>query len=224
MSIGKISKVLLDQTILNKSCKVVEEKLKMEISVAVYQFSELFNFSNLNRVTLSYIERCFTMVVGSENFLNLSFSSLSKILSSSQLHITSELKIFDAADKWLSQNKKQCQKFAKQLLLKVRFHLLSEDCLKIVFENSKSFSKSYECRELINKVSQNKDEFFKKLNVHSTSRYCNQELFRILICGGYDERLKTTIKSTKELDVNDLSSVQECPSMIKERVNPKLVC
>ena len=222
MSIGKISKILLDQILLNKRCKIFEEKLKIETSAIFYEFSELFNLSNLNRATLSYIERCFTMVVGSENFLNLSFSSLSKILSSSQLHITSELEIFDAADKWLSHSLKR-QTFAKQLLLKVRLHLLSKDCLKIVFENSKSFSKSYECRELINKVSQNKDEFFKKLNVHSTSRYCNQELFRILICGGYDEKLKTTIKSTKQLDVHNLSSVKECPPMIKERVNPKLV-
>ena len=53
---------------------------------------------------MSLIERCFPMIVDSDNFLELDFIFIKKILSSSELNINSELQVFNASDSWLSHD------------------------------------------------------------------------------------------------------------------------
>ena len=77
------------------------------------------------------------MVVETKNFLHLDFNLIAKILSSSELNIHSEVEVFNAAISWLNRNSEERSKYSKQLLLKVRFHLLSEDAkIHIINRNS----------------------------------------------------------------------------------------
>ena len=134
-------------------------------------------------IFLCYIERMFTVVIDTENFLQLSFAVIAKILSSSSLHITSELEVLKAADDWLSHNFEERRIFACNLLLKVRLCLLSGNSLQCMLRESSAMSKDSECVKVIQSML-NGDIKCCQSNVATRYRYCNQDMFNILICGG----------------------------------------
>ena len=124
----------------NKVNKIIEDKLKNKNVASFYQIANIFKLSSLHKAALSYIERCFTMIVETQNFLELELNFISKIFTSSQLSITSEYEVYHAAEKWLSYNIEERSKFAKQLLHTVRFPLLSDETLKYLINNSSPLS------------------------------------------------------------------------------------
>ena len=90
----------------------------------------MFNLSSFKNLTLSYIQRCFTIVSDDESFLELELKLISKILASSVLMITTEVKVFYAVDRWLNHNIEERSKHTKDLLLKVRLYLLSTETIR----------------------------------------------------------------------------------------------
>ena len=90
----------------------------------------MFNLSSRQPSTLSYIERCFSIVSDNESFLELELNFISKILASSELLITSEIDVLKIANRWLNYNIQQRTKYDKDLLLKVRLHLLSNKTIR----------------------------------------------------------------------------------------------
>ena len=129
------------------------------------------------------------MVVVSENFLHLDFTLVERILSSSELDITSEVQVLNAADSWISYDYKKREKFSKELLLTVRLHLLSENFLRKVVYNPYSLGKNYvlleskECVDLIKEVLHIKENSLdqKKQPSRHNTRYCSQQKFNIMI-------------------------------------------
>ena len=123
---------------------LIRENLKLEISESminklttknVLLFLTLggtFSLPNLFKASLNYSCRCFTIINGTQNFSELSFAILARILKSSQLHVTSELEVFDAADFWVGRKSRKRLKFAKNLVLKVQPPLLLRHALMSV--------------------------------------------------------------------------------------------
>ena len=138
-----------------------------------------FSLPNLFKASLNYSCRCFTIINGTQNFSELSFAILARILKSSQLRVTSELEVFDAVDFWVGCESRERLKFAKSLLLKVRLPLLSRHALKSVLKRTAHV----DCAEVINDVL---NETIKPPN-----RYCGQNNFDVLVCGGIDRRVYT---------------------------------
>ena len=68
------------------------------------EIASYFNLHSVYRVSFGYIERFFNLVNETEKILQLSFILLTKIISSSSQHITSELEVFNAVEDWLSHN------------------------------------------------------------------------------------------------------------------------
>ena len=97
----KTSKILLDEVKETKTCSFMKTKNNKD-SVVYFYISNIFKLSKLLEDSLSAIERCFSMIVESNNFLELDFISIKKIFSSSGLNIDSELQVFNAADKVVS--------------------------------------------------------------------------------------------------------------------------
>ena len=73
------------------------------------------------------------MFVDCTSFLELDLKLISKILSSSELNIDSEMEVFNAVVSWLG-HKKERSKYAKYLFLKVRIFLLSDPALNLITE------------------------------------------------------------------------------------------
>ena len=226
-SILKLNKVILDEKVESKICQVVRKKLNIRNVLALQQLTKLFKLSSLSGATSSYIERCYTMLATTDNFMELDFIHVLKILSSSRLSITSELEVFNAANTWVSHNLKERRKFAKNLLLTVRFPLFPDDTLKYLLGKSSSFIEIDECNNILQEISQSKKTFFQnKSDVYNTTRYCDQQLFDILICGGvqYVRKGSKAVRKVSQFNVNSSKGVKVFRSMIAERYNFDAVC
>ena len=189
-----------------------------------FQLAKLHKLTTMAEISLSYIQRCFAMVVESQNFLELEFKQVAKILASSELSLHSEFEVINAANKWLKENSKERNKFAKRLLLLVRLRLLSDHALRNILGNTSSFTQNNECVDILEAILSDKENFLEQMSSkYYISRYCNQNIFNILICGGCDDENKT-VSSFKQIDGNTFKNVKVLPSMLEYRNFPQAVC
>ena len=149
IGIIKSNNLLFSTSKVGKMHIDIEEKLNIHNVLALYQFAKLYTFYSLAETTFNFIERCFTILAETNNFSELDFTLVTTILASSQLHITSELEVFNAANTWINYNFTERSKFAKVLLLKVRLPLLSCHALKHLSDEPSSFSEIYECAAIL---------------------------------------------------------------------------
>ena len=126
----KEKKILLLNDLDHKNFERIEKKISNRNVATFYQIASIFNFTELQIFSLCYIERCFRMVFKKKNYKILGFAQIARIISSSKLHIDSEMEVINAIDIWISYDSKERSKFARRLLSKVRLNLLSIDALK----------------------------------------------------------------------------------------------
>ena len=131
--------------------KTIEEILEIKKFAFSCQLARNFSLLSFYKTMLNYIECNFTMVVKTENFSKVDYASVSKILASSSLQVDTEFGVFHAANAWLSYNIKERSRFAKNLLLKVRLHLLSSRNLEYLLNESSYLSKTDPCVEILDK-------------------------------------------------------------------------
>ena len=211
----KAKKLLLNDDKSDEIFRKTVKQINVENVATFYYVSSIFNISSLVKECLCYIERCFTMVAKTSSFLELDFLSIAKIVSSSNLHITSEIEVFDAIEFWLRHDIKERSKFSKRLLKKVRYLILSSHAQKYLF---------YRASCLIqNGVDSLED--FKTYNLCSTNRYYNGNEFNIIVCGGCDLQLdEQHVKNTYCIDARNFESANDFPPMTQRRCHAKAVC
>ena len=135
----KLNKLMLKNDInINK---FILDKINVENATTFYKLAKLYKIS-IVKLSLSYIDRCFTMVVKSQNFLELDYKTVTKILKSCKLSVQTELEVFRSANNWLKYNTKKRNKFAKKLLLTVRLPRLSDHALKYISNTASSFTEN----------------------------------------------------------------------------------
>ena len=100
------------------------------------------------------------MLIDNKSFLELEYNLISKILANSKLLITSEIEVYKAANRWLNHNIEERSKYAKDLLLKVRLHLLSKETIRHLFNDSAIFTKDEGCVKILNKMLDYRVNFF----------------------------------------------------------------
>ena len=110
--------------------KKIEEKIRILNAETFYQTTKTFNLQNVDKKSLSYMQRCFTMVVETSCFSELELNSVLRILGSSNLYIVSEAEVYNAANSWLSHNIEESNKYSKQLLLKVGLFFLTDNSIR----------------------------------------------------------------------------------------------
>ena len=176
----KDDKVMLVEDEGRKKYNLIESKLNIRTVAVLYFISQLFNCSIMSKDLLQFIERCFQMFVDSTSFLELDFKLISKILSSSELNIDSEIEVFNAIVSWLG-HKKERSKYTKYLFLKIRLSLLSDSALKLITEKVSCF---YDDLTFINEVIRVKNKGPHSKNMKTVSRYCTNNNFNIVFCGG----------------------------------------
>ena len=90
---------LHNNVILYKSTSnFIKENTNIQNITLYYQIADIFNVTILGEASLHYIGRCFTIVMETRNYKELKLKLVRKIIGSSELHITSELEVFNAAD------------------------------------------------------------------------------------------------------------------------------
>ena len=160
--------------------------------LTIYMLAKIFNSEVPAKQTFSYIESCFTTVADTRNFLELDYGFVAKILASSELHITSELEVFNSANSWLSHNLNERKKHAKDVLLKTHLNLLSDHELSFISKKLSLTTDLKICVTMLKDFFRNKEkELGAKSTLLSKSRYCSHYNFSFLNCGCFDTLLKT---------------------------------
>ena len=146
-----------------------------------HQVNDIFNLSNVFQESMTYTERCFLIVAETNSFLQLDFALVKEILQSSKLHITSELEVFYAINKWISYKPEERINLAKDLLLTIRLPILSDPALKYIMKELFNVSKVDECKRTINGILLKNNNVLKSLPKKSFAvRYCDQASFSFL--------------------------------------------
>ena len=121
----KVNKILLDEKAANSKDKQIEIKVTVSNTFIWFLISKVFNLNKVSKTSLGIIQRWFTTVADSKDFLELDFTCVSAILNSSELLIDSELQVFNVMNAWLNHNSIERSKHAKYLLQRVRLSLLT---------------------------------------------------------------------------------------------------
>ena len=210
----------MNENLICEEFENFNEKLQIHNAALFFQLASIFNLPGLNITVFKYIERCFSIVNETENFHELDFNLICKVLASSSLQTDSEIEVYNAANKWLNYNIEERSKLTKQLLLKVRLNLLSKQALSYLLSESSHFSKNNNCVELL----KNRDSFYQNdLTVHRKSRNCNQNMFNILIFEGFDNKERKYNNKVKEFDRNSFQKHKDLTSMLEDRVYSEAV-
>ena len=217
------NKKFLDKVTEIKLSDFLGDKLNIKNVLCCYKLAKHFNISSFYESTFNYIERWFTSVIKTKNFLVLEFSDLMKILVSSGLLITSELEVYEAAEKWIGCDIKERKKFAIDLLFTVRLSLLSDLTLKKLLEKLSSFTKVDKSKETLRKVLKCKRKFYENMSsTYTTTRYCNQKFMKILVCGGIELRSDMPLRTINQVDVSNFK-VNVFPAMVFGRYSFQVV-
>ena len=181
----KTNNVLLRKDLKIKDLKEITNKINVQNVATHYQVAKLFNLNELAELALCYIERCFTAVCETNNFFELKFNLVLKILARPELRIDSELQVLDATEDWVCSNFEQKRKFAKDLLLKVRLPLLPSHYLNNRLNRDVPFNKIDDCVQILREVSKNNISAYKnKPKTFFSHRFCYQNMFNIILTGG----------------------------------------
>ena len=105
----KANKTILNQTVEIEISKFVINNVNVQNVAAYFSLANIFHLTKLAEFTLRYIERCFPMIVETTGFLQLDHAHVSKILASSEVHVSSEIEIFSVADLWIGYDFLQCR-------------------------------------------------------------------------------------------------------------------
>ena len=116
MTLIKLNKTFLNEN--EKMKKTIMSKINKKSCVVIYYLSYIFKLSNSVKISMSLIEELFPMFADSDNFLELEFNYIIKILLSGGLNIDSELQVINASDSWLSHDITERSKYAKDFCLR----------------------------------------------------------------------------------------------------------
>ena len=173
---------MLDEKTANQTSKWIEDNVTVPNCIPYLFFSQLFRLQETFKTSLRVIERWFTTIADSDDFLELDFKSVAAILNSSELLIDSELQVFNAMNAWLNHKSIGRCKHAKYLLQRVRLSLLTVPALNNILDKNLWIVMNHECSEIIKKVIMYKTKHPRNsTNDLPTSRYCNQWDFNFVI-------------------------------------------
>ena len=188
------------------------------------QLTKVYKLTKLAEQTIAYIERCFPLIVETNSFLELSFNVISKILSSNNLNITSEMEIFEAASSWVDYDISERSKFAFGLLLKVRLPLLTEHALKYLLTKKSPISEVSECNTTLKQAlkCKEKKQFHCMSSICHENRFCMQKHFNLLICDANILNSKLNYKTKQNtrftlVDGCNFKSIKVLPPSLKVR-------
>ena len=211
----------------HKVLKKINIKINLKNAAKVYQIAKHFIFTDLTKLSLSYIERCFTMVCKTNDFLELDYTTVKKIVASSELRVSSELEVWKAAVYYVNHNYGKRKMFLKEILLKIRLHSLSDYALKSL-NKSLTLNKLSGCAGIVNDVLLNKTTNFypNKPSNFQLSRFCSQNNFDIFVSGGYSRNTilhKIVRNEFQKVTWKHFNVVKDLSPMSSQQYNHKTV-
>ncbi|XP_070614341.1 kelch-like protein 6 isoform X2 [Erythrolamprus reginae] len=101
--------------------------LSIQNCFEMYSLAQVHHSQPLLRAVLQLLVRNFELMFEEDHFLQLDFGDLAAILSSDDLEVASEIKVYQAIRRWVQGEPSKRRPFFGQLLRHIRFPLLGPD-------------------------------------------------------------------------------------------------
>lgn len=140
----------------------------------------------------------FSEVSESQDFKNLEAHELIKILGKSEIKVSTEEKVYEAAMKWVKFDPEARITFLPEVLRKVRVSYLAPEYLVNVVSNENLIRQSIECRDLLEEAKNHQLlslRSFSKLCSIEPRQYENEVIY--LVCGSNND-LRNCIMAYKQ--------------------------
>ena len=122
---------LLNIDQLRKACaKFLREQMDHSNCIGIQNLANVYSLGNLQSIAEDYINQNFLEVRNTDEFLQLDFEILLKLLKSDSIKVRSEEDVFCALERWLYYNYENRKSFSSELLNCIRFPLLSLEFLE----------------------------------------------------------------------------------------------
>uniref|UniRef100_A0A8D0BWM3 Kelch repeat and BTB domain containing 3 n=1 Tax=Salvator merianae TaxID=96440 RepID=A0A8D0BWM3_SALMN len=143
----------LQVSLLSKACSdFLIKNVDLVNCLQLLSISESYGSTQLFEHTLEYAQRHFSLLLQSNDFLEMNFEILQKCLEADELNIPDEESILKAVFWWTKHNLEARQKYLLDLLKKVRLHHLSEETLQGILHSEDELLERAGCLVIINEA------------------------------------------------------------------------
>ncbi|KAK3741151.1 hypothetical protein QZH41_011832 [Actinostola sp. cb2023] len=143
------SNLMLVQSVKDACCRFLESRLNVSNCLGIQTFSETYACHELWHIASNFIHMNFVHVSESEEFLHVSVKNLSCLLSSDDISIECEEKVYESLIRWIYTDLPSRKDHFTELLELIRLPLVSPYYLVDVVEKEELLSENPRCRELL---------------------------------------------------------------------------
>uniref|UniRef100_A0A3Q2P6C9 Kelch like family member 3 n=1 Tax=Fundulus heteroclitus TaxID=8078 RepID=A0A3Q2P6C9_FUNHE len=130
-------------------CEFLQSQLHPTNCLGIRAFADLHTCTQLLSQAHAYAEQHFSEVVQGEEFLSLSLQQVSSLISSDQLTVSTEEKVFEAMISWIKYDKGSRLEHMPRLMEHVRLPLLSRDYLVKIVEEEALIKNNNTCKDFL---------------------------------------------------------------------------
>ena len=160
-------------------CSFLASQLHPSNCLGILKFADLHSCQSLWKKCNIFLQQRFPEVALNEEFLELSFSELKKIVSDSHLNVRGEEQIYESIMAWAKHSKEERKGCVKELLKLVRMPLMSAAYLSREVKNESLIMDDFDCRgQLIEAMDHHlqkhylRDSHTAKKTLSTTPRQC----------------------------------------------------
>ncbi|XP_034971623.2 kelch repeat and BTB domain-containing protein 3 isoform X1 [Zootoca vivipara] len=143
----------LQVSALSKACSdFLIKNIDLVNCLQLLSISESYGSTQLFDHTLEYAQHHFSLLLQSNDFLEMNFEILLKCIEADELNVPDEESVLKAAFWWTKHNLETRQKHLPHLMKKIRLHQLSEEKLQEVLHSEGQLLESTGCLVIINEA------------------------------------------------------------------------
>ena len=171
------------------------QKLNLKNYLFYYKLTKLYHMESLRKFLCNMILQHYLVKEDLNSLYELKIQEFSELLSYSELRISSELELFNAAVDWINYKPKERSEHMNGLLKLIRLPLLSDKILTHVIKAHKLCKHCINCKYTIDKAIKSKHSCTNKTSsINFQNRYysCQFEKSQIMFVGGIEDILEPT--------------------------------
>ncbi|XP_020660832.1 kelch repeat and BTB domain-containing protein 3 [Pogona vitticeps] len=150
----------LQVSLLSKACSdFLIKNIDLVNCLQLLSISESYGSTQLFDHTLKYAQRHFSLLLQSNDFLEMNFEILEKCIEAEELNVPDEETVLKAVFRWIKHNLEARQKHLRKLMNNVRLHQLSEKTLEDILHFEEQLLANTGCLIIINEAIKNVQTF-----------------------------------------------------------------
>ena len=141
--------IILIKIINQACCKFLMRQLHPTNCLGIRNFADTHACKELHKRSHKFALQNFQEVMGTEEFLLLPFQEVDELISSSQLNVDKEEKVFEATIAWVRHEYPERRKYVYKLLRHVHLPLISREFLMTTVDSEPLVRENPDCKELM---------------------------------------------------------------------------